>query len=117
MDGIVQNPDKVNETITFLINCFQKYGMLLVKYGEKIPYASTFFKYIYNVVKANPLRILLEVFLIIFLIMYIRKDRYKITTELKNQLTEKVKYLFSFFIIINLINIFKSIDLFVYLNI
>jgi len=89
MDGIVQNPDKVNETITFLINCFQKYGMLLVKYGEKIPYASTFFKYIYNVVKANPLRILLEVFLIIFLIMYIRKDRYKITTELKNQLTEK----------------------------
>ena len=68
--------------------------MVIAKYSKKIPYTTSIVKYIYNVVKANPLRILLEVFLVIFLIMYIRKDRYKITTELKNQLTEKVYFLF-----------------------
>jgi len=89
MDEIIQNPAKINETITYLINYVQKYAMVIAKYSKKIPYTTSIVKYIYNVVKANPLRILLEVFLVIFLIMYIRKDRYKITTELKNQLTEK----------------------------
>jgi len=50
----------------------------------------SFLNYIFNIVKDNPLRILLEVCLVIFLIVYIRKDRYKVSNELRNQLTEKV---------------------------
>jgi len=66
--------------------------MVIAEYSRKIPYTTSFVKYIYNVVKANPLRILLEVALVIFLIVYIRKDRYKVTTEIRNQLTEKVDF-------------------------
>jgi len=89
MDEIFSNPAKVNETIAHLINYVQKYAMVIAEYSRKIPYTTSFVKYIYNVVKANPLRILLEVALVIFLIVYIRKDRYKVTTEIRNQLTEK----------------------------
>ncbi|ORX57142.1 hypothetical protein BCR36DRAFT_580552 [Piromyces finnis] len=89
MDEIIQNPAKVYETITYLMNYVQKYTAIISEYSKKIPYTTSFVKYIFNVVMANPLRILLEVALIIFLIVYIRKDRYKVTTELRNQLTEK----------------------------
>jgi len=90
MDEIIQNPAKLNETITYLINYVQKYAMILTKYSKKLPYTMSFLTHIYNLIKENPLRVLLEICLVIFLIVYIRKDRYKVTTELRNQLTEKV---------------------------
>jgi len=89
MDEIIQNPAKLNETITYLINYVQKYAMILTKYSKKLPYTMSFLTHIYNLIKENPLRVLLEICLVIFLIVYIRKDRYKVTTELRNQLTEK----------------------------
>jgi len=89
MDEIIQNPAKVNETVAYLINHIQKYAMAIAKYSKKIPYTTSFVKYIYGLIKENPLRVLLEVSLVIFLIVYIRKDRYKVSTELRNQLTEK----------------------------
>jgi len=78
-----------DETITYLLNYIHKYAMITWDYLKEIPYARETVDYIYNVVKANPLRVLLEVCLVIFLIVYIRKDRYKVSTELRNQLTEK----------------------------
>ncbi|KAG4101807.1 PLP-dependent transferase [Neocallimastix lanati (nom. inval.)] len=89
MDEIIQNQAKINETITYLITYFQKYALVIAEYSKKIPYTKSILNYIYNVVKDNPLRVLLEVCLIIFLIVYIRKDRYKVSNELRNQLTEK----------------------------
>lgn len=68
--------------------------MVITEYSKKIPYTMSFLNYIFNSVKDNPLRILLEVCLVIFLIVYIRKDRYKVSTELRNQLTEKVINIF-----------------------
>lgn len=89
MDELFINQAQLNETINHLMVYLQKSAIALTDYCKRIPYLITIINYTYNLVKQNPLRVLLEISLVIFLYFYIRKDRYKIINERLNQLTEK----------------------------